>query len=96
MASVAREGLHLSRLSPPTREDVSAKVRRSNEGSEDGLETEKEYKVFFGHAGHGAYATMVSGIAQWQASVLAINHGLPHCSPVNHRTRGTRELPSVK
>ncbi|EFN67239.1 hypothetical protein EAG_09113 [Camponotus floridanus] len=24
---------------------------------------------------------MVSGIAQWQASVLAINHGLPHCSP---------------
>lgn len=39
---------------------------------------------------------MVSGIAQWQASVLAINHGLPHCSPVNHRTRGTRELPSVK
>ncbi|TGZ55385.1 Uncharacterized protein DBV15_08553 [Temnothorax longispinosus] len=28
-----------------------------------------------------AYATMISGIAQWQASVLAINHGLPHCSP---------------
>lgn len=91
-----REGLHLSLLSPPTRKDVPAKVRPSNEGSEDGLETEKEYKAFFGHAGHGAYATMVSGIAQWQASVLAINHGLPHCSPVNHRTRGTRELPSVK
>lgn len=72
-----------------------AQVRRSNEGSEDGLETEKEYKVLWTR-GHSAYATMVSGIAQWQASVLAINHGLPHCSPVNHRTRGTRELPSVK
>ncbi|EZA52190.1 hypothetical protein X777_08703, partial [Ooceraea biroi] len=49
-------------------------------GGEDRLETEKEYKVLWVH-GHGAYATMVSGIAQWQASVLAINHGLPHCSP---------------
>lgn len=28
--------------------------------------------------------------------LVAINHGLPHCSPVNHRTRGVRELPSVK
>jgi len=90
----AREGLHLSLLSPPTREDVP-RYRRSNERSEDGLETEKEYKVLWTH-GHGAYATTVSGIAQWQASVLTINHGLPHCSPVNHRTRGTRELPSVK
>lgn len=89
-----REDLHLSSVSPPTRQR-HAQVRRSNEGSEEGLETEKEYKVLWTR-GHSAYATMVSGIAQWQASVLAINHGLPHCSPVNHRTRGTRELPSVK
>lgn len=89
-----REGLHLSLLTPPTREDAH-RYRRSNEGREGGLETEKEYKVLWTH-GHGAYATTVSGIARWQASVLTINHGLPHCSPVNHRTRGTRELPSVK
>lgn len=48
--------------------------------------------------GPDAYVAMVSryGVV-WRGGVLvAINHGLPHCSPVNHRTRGTRELPSVK
>ena len=49
---------------------------------------------------YGVAAAAAAAVAAATAVLVAINHGLPHCSPVNHRTlaraRGERERASQR